>query len=66
LTVGFHDYEPAEDIRWTNGYAELPIQAFGRFDEGAEVVVHLGGSTRYPDDGDEAETLPANGGLRLA
>jgi antigen 43 len=59
LTAGFHDYEPVENIRWTDGYAELPIQAFARFDEGAEVAVHLGGSTWYPDDGDEAETQAA-------
>jgi hypothetical protein len=62
LTAGFHDYEPAENIRWTNGYAELPIQAFARFDEGAEVAVHLSGSTWYPDDGDEAETQAAHAG----
>jgi hypothetical protein len=54
LVAGFHDYEPAENFRWTDGYAELPIQAFARFDEGAQVVVHLGGSTRYPDYGDKA------------
>jgi hypothetical protein len=62
LTAGFHDYEPAEIIRWTNGYAELPIQAFARFDEGAEVAVHLGPSTRYPDYGDKAETPAADSG----
>ena len=48
LTAGFHDYEPAENIRWTDGHGELPIQAFARFDEGAKVVVYLGGSTWYP------------------
>ena len=53
LTAGFHEYEPAENIRWTDGYAELPIQAFARFDEGAELVVYLGGSTRYPDYSDK-------------
>jgi hypothetical protein len=47
-TAGFHDYEPAENIRWTDGSAELPIQAFARFDAGAEVVIHLGGATRCP------------------
>jgi hypothetical protein len=49
LTAGFHAYEPAETIRWTDGSAELPIEAFARFDAGAEVAVHLGGATRYPD-----------------
>ena len=48
LAAGFHDYEPAENIRWTDGYAELPIQAFARVGAGAEVAIHLGGSTRYP------------------
>ena len=48
LTAGFHDYDPAENLRWTNGHGEMPIRAFARFDEGAEVTVHLGGSTRYP------------------
>jgi hypothetical protein len=62
LTAGFHDYEPAENIRWTYGYAELPIQAFARFDEGAEVTIHLGGSTRYRDDGDEAGAHAAYAG----
>jgi hypothetical protein len=66
LTAGFHDYEPAESIRWTNGYAELPIQAFARFDEGAEVAVHLGGSTRYPDYRDAAHADTSLSGLGLA
>jgi hypothetical protein len=48
LTAGFHDYEPADKLRWTNGGAALPIEAFVRFDTGAEVMVHLGGATHYP------------------
>ena len=47
--VGFHDYEPAEGLRWTDGYAELPAETFARFDRGAEVMLHLGGTTQYPD-----------------
>jgi hypothetical protein len=47
LAAGFHEYEPAANIRWTDGHADLPIQAFARFDSGAEVTVKLGGSTRY-------------------
>jgi hypothetical protein len=49
LTTGFHDYEPADRLRWTDGHAELPIDAFARFDQGAEVMLHLGGTTHYPD-----------------
>jgi hypothetical protein len=48
LTAGFHEYEPADSLRWTDGYAVLPIEAFARFDKGAEVMVRLGGATRYP------------------
>jgi hypothetical protein len=31
-------------------YAELPAAAFARFDKGAEVMLHLGGATQYPDE----------------
>lgn len=37
-------------VRWTDGHAELPAEAFARFDKGAEVMLHLGGATQYPDD----------------
>ena len=59
LTTGFHGYEPADNLRWTEGYAELPIDAFARFDSGAEVTLHLGGATRYPDDGEGATQAAA-------
>jgi hypothetical protein len=51
LAGGFHDYEPTDDLRWTDGYAALPIEAFTRFKGSAEVVLHLAGVTRYPEDG---------------
>jgi hypothetical protein len=50
LTAGFHAYEAEGHIRWTDGYAELPAAALARFDMGAEVVLHWGGATQYPDD----------------
>jgi hypothetical protein len=50
LTAGFHAYEADCNLRWTDGYAELPAAAFARFDKGAEVMLHLGGATQYPDD----------------
>jgi hypothetical protein len=28
--ASFHDYEPADRLRWTDGYAELPINVFRR------------------------------------
>jgi antigen 43 len=55
LTAGFHAYEPSDCIRWTDGYAELPATVFARFDKGAEVMLHLGGATQYPD----AQARPA-------
>ena len=48
LTEGFHPYEPADNIRWTNGDAALPIEAFAGFGAGAMVELHLGGATVYP------------------
>jgi hypothetical protein len=53
LTTGFHGYEPDDNLRWTEGYAELPIEAFARFDKGAEVELHLSGATLYPDCGED-------------
>jgi antigen 43 len=60
LTAGFHEYEPEDRLRWTDGYAELPIEAFARFDEGAEVILHLGGATRYPDSREDARQVGQN------
>ena len=51
LAGGFHSYEPTDDLRWTDGHAKLPIEAFTRFKGSVEVVLHLAGVTRYPDDG---------------
>ncbi len=48
LTDGFHAFEPANDIRWTDGNAVLPVAMFGGFDGAVELVLQLGGSTRYP------------------
>jgi hypothetical protein len=50
LTVGFHAYEADGHLRWTNGYAELPAAVLAQFDKGAEVMLHLGGATQYPDE----------------
>jgi len=50
LTAGFHAYEPSYRLRWTDGRGELPVQALHRFDEGAELLLQLGGATRYLDD----------------
>jgi hypothetical protein len=49
LTVGFHDYETADDLRWTDGWAELPAEMFAPFKAGVEIMVRLGGATKYLD-----------------
>ncbi len=51
LTDGFHGYEAAEDLRWTDGDATLPSELFARFAGEMEVVLHLAGTTRYREDG---------------
>ena len=48
LTDGFHQYEAACDVRWTDGDAALPAEAFAPFEGAVTVVVHLGAATRYP------------------
>ncbi|HQT77741.1 MAG: hypothetical protein B7Z80_09165 [Rhodospirillales bacterium 20-64-7] len=49
LADGFHDYEPALGIRWTNGDAILPAVVLAGFQGGGiTVTLTLGGTTRYP------------------
>jgi hypothetical protein len=50
LAAGFHPYEADCNLRWTDGRAELAAEVFAQFGTGAEVMVHLGGATQYPDD----------------
>jgi hypothetical protein len=50
LSVGFHAFEPANGLRWTNGDAILPTGLFAGFTAPLELVVHVGASTRYPVD----------------
>jgi hypothetical protein len=57
LDTGFHGYEPAERLRWTDGSAELPAELFAGFAAGAEVMLQLGGAMRYQAEaevGDQA------------
>ncbi len=51
LVDGFHAYEAAGDLRWTNGAATLPVEMFAPFKGCAEVVLHLAATTRYPNYG---------------
>jgi hypothetical protein len=51
LAEGFHPFEASTGLRWTDGDALLPGAATAGFQGPIEVVVHLGGTTRYIDDG---------------
>jgi Hint domain len=59
LAQGFHEYESDDRLRWTNGHAELPAAAFARFGDGAEVTLHLGGTTMYPQSNEDPGKMAA-------
>jgi fibronectin-binding autotransporter adhesin len=52
LVDGFHGFEAGTGLRWTNGDATLPAAMFDGFSGACELVIHLGGTARYLDDGD--------------
>jgi hypothetical protein len=35
-------------VRWTDGDAVLPATLFDAFDGPLQIVLHIGGTTRYP------------------
>jgi hypothetical protein len=51
LQQGFHDYEPDNGCRWTDGDATLPTTLLAGFDRPTELTLSLGGRMRYPDYG---------------
>ena len=48
LTDGFHTFEPANGLRWTDGDAELPVALFDGFHGPVELNLHVGCTTQYP------------------
>jgi hypothetical protein len=52
LTEGFHPFEAAEGIRWTNGDALLPGELFAGFKGEFEVAINLSGATSYVMEGE--------------
>jgi hypothetical protein len=52
LGSGFHAYEPGQGIRWTDGDAELPACLLAGRAGTLELVLHLGGSTQYLNEGE--------------
>ena len=51
LTDGFHAFEADDDIRWTDGDAGVPADLLRGFSFPCEIVLRLGGATRYVDEG---------------
>jgi hypothetical protein len=48
LTDGFHAFEPALGLRWTDGDAVLPAALFEGFEGTVTLGLHLDGSGQYP------------------
>jgi hypothetical protein len=48
LTTGFHRYEPATGLRWTDGDASIPGAVFAGFDGSMEIVLQVAAVTQYP------------------
>ena len=51
LCDGFHAFEAANLIRWTNGDAVLPPGVYAGFTGRFELVLHIDAASRYPADG---------------
>jgi hypothetical protein len=51
LVEGFHAFEAANGLRWTDGDAVLPAALFAGFAGPLEVVVECGATARYVDEG---------------
>jgi hypothetical protein len=59
LTEGFHEFEPADGLRWTDGNALLPATFLAGVDGPWELEVLTGGATYYPLPMDVAECSAA-------
>ena len=59
LSDGFHEFEPAIGLRWTDGDAGLPATLFRSLKGPAELVLHIGGATQYPLFGDTGGRVAA-------
>jgi hypothetical protein len=51
LTDGFHDFESVNGFRWTDGDAAIPPELFAGFSGPLEVVLELGATMSYVDEG---------------
>lgn len=54
LADGYHAFEPDNCIRWTDGNAVVPSELFAGVSGPSMLMLHLGGATKYLDDGASA------------
>ena len=54
LADGFHRYEPAGDLRWTDGDAPIPATLFDGLTGPIELTLRLAGQTVYIEEGTPA------------
>jgi hypothetical protein len=59
LTEGFHDFEAANGLRWTNGDAVLPTALLDVLDGAVALELHVACTTRYPLLEDDAVSAVA-------
>ncbi len=57
LRHGFHDFEAANALRWTDGDAVVPPALFDTFDGRLEVVLHVVATTHYSLWGSEGTAM---------
>ncbi len=50
LTDGFHDYEPDNRFRWTDGHASIPLSLFAPFAGPVTLLVTIASTAHYIDD----------------
>ncbi len=55
LVDGYHLFEPENDIRWTDGDAVVPAALFASISGPSMLIVQLGGTTQYIDDGEASK-----------
>jgi hypothetical protein len=52
LVDGYHAFEPDNGIRWTDGDAAVPTELFAAMNSPCMLMLHLGGTTKYLDEGE--------------